>query len=115
MWKILFLLSFDIQALDCAKEVEKLCTDSKEFSKCLKQSVKKLPDECQGKSTGLNEAVIETAKTCLDEVLEICPLKEGELEGDLKANSKKKLACLKKNKKKFSKECRDFVSTMINN
>ena len=65
MWKILVLFSLNsYAAVDCSKEIEKLCKDSKqEFSKCLKESVQKLPTECKNKTKAISPEMVEIGRT----------------------------------------------------
>ncbi len=115
--KVLFvlLISFSAMAVDCGKEIERLCANNKsDFGKCVKEKMSELPAQCRTEVSGFANMAQDLGNGCMDDLMKFCPINMGEVNESLETASLKQAECLKKNKSKFSAKCNAVLNKLSN-
>lgn len=106
-------LSTNIYAIDCAKEMEKLCSGAKgSFADCIKTSTSKLPAKCRSDVQGLENMSTDLGALCMSDIMKYCPITMEDIDKDPKIVSENQSKCMKANKNNFSKKCSKLIDDM---
>lgn len=108
----LFLLS-STQAVECEKEIEKLCQNQKaNYGKCLKEQRHRLPIECRDKLTTLDNVAKDVGANCMEDIQRLCPVNLDDLEKSVETTMLKQSKCIQQMKSQFSKKCSSLMEGM---